>query len=101
MAGQVVEMDYPVMQSVANGFRTQADIMNAIGKALVLMFEALEKALTFLAIGAYFGRCKDATKKKTEELVKTLQEFGTDIDKAVEDHQKGDITGKSYFGKKG
>jgi hypothetical protein len=101
MAGQVVEMDYPVMQSVAKGFRTQADVMNAIGKALVLMFEALELALSFIGLGAYFGRCKDATKKKTEELVKTLQEFGGDIDQAVEDHKKGDVTGKSYFGKKG
>ncbi len=101
MAGQVVEMDYPVMQNVAKGFRTQADFMNAIGKALVLMFEALEKALSFIGLGAYFGRCKDATKKKTEELVKTLQEFGSDIDQAVEDHKKGDFEGKSYFGKKG
>jgi len=101
MAGQVVEMDYPVMQNVAKGFRTQADVMNAIGKALVLMFEALEKALTFIGLGAYFGRCKDATKKKTEELVKTLQEFGQDIDNAVNDHKKGDFEGKSYFGNKG
>jgi len=69
MAGQVVEMDYPVMQSVAKGFRTQADIMNAIGKALVMMFESLEKSLWFTGLGAYFGRCKDATKQKTKELV--------------------------------
>ena len=101
MAGQVVEMDYPVMQNVAKGFRTQADVMNAIGKALVVMFEALEKALWFTGLGAYFGRCKDATKKKTEELVKTLNEFGKDIDDAVNDHKKGDFEGKSYFGKKG
>ena len=101
MAGQVVEMDYPVMQNVAKGFRTQADVMNAIGKALVVMFEALEKALWFVGLGAYFGRCKDATKKKTEELVKTLNEFGKDIDDAVNDHKKGDFEGKSYFGNKG
>ena len=101
MAGQVVEMDYPVMQNVAKGFRTQADIMNAIGTAAVLMFESLEKALWFTGLGAYFGRCKDATRQKTKELVETLNEFGTDIDQAVEDHKKGDVTGKSYFGKKG
>ena len=101
MAGQVVEMDYPVMQSVAKGFRTQADVMNAIGKALVLMFEALEIALSFIGLGEYFGRCKDATKKKTKELVDHLNEFGKDIDAAVKDHKDGDFEGKSYFGKQG
>lgn len=101
MAGQVVEMDYPVMQSVAKAFRTQADVMNAVGKAAVLLFEALEKALSFIGLGAYYGRCKDATRKKTDELVKTLNEFGDDIDAAIQDHKKGDFQGKSYFGKKG
>jgi hypothetical protein len=101
MAGQVVEMDYPVMQSVAKSFRTQADVMNAVGKAAVLLFESLEKALWFTGLGAYFGRCKDATRTKTAELVKVLKEFGSDIDAAIGDHKKGDFEGKSYFGKKG
>jgi hypothetical protein len=48
---------------------------------------------------AYFGRCR--CHEEDQELVKTLQEFGEDIDKAVKDHKDGDFEGKSYFGKKG
>jgi hypothetical protein len=99
MAGQVVEMDYPVMQNVAKGFRTQADVITAIGKVAVAMFEALEKALWFTGLGAYFGRCKEAVKKKSKELADTLNEFGKDIDGAIKDHKDGDFEGKSYFGK--
>jgi hypothetical protein len=101
MAGQIVEMDYPTMQNVAKGFRTQAEVMNVIGKTAVALFESLEKSLWFTGLGAYFGRCKEATKKKTKELVDHLNEFGKDIDDAVQDHKNGDFEGKSYFGKQG
>jgi formylmethanofuran dehydrogenase subunit B len=98
MAGQVVEMDYPTMQSVAKGFRTVADTMNVIGKTMEKLFEALELALSFVGLGAYYGQCKEATKKKTKELVDHLNEFAKDIDEAVKDHKNGDFEGKSYFG---
>jgi len=99
MAGRIVEMDYPVMQNVAKGFRAQADVITAIGKAAVAMFAALEKAMWWNAMGAYFGRCKQAVKKKSKQLADTLKEFGKDIDDAIQDHKNGDYEGKSYFGK--
>jgi len=100
MAGQVVMMDYPVMQNVAKGFRTQADIITAIGKVAVIHFALLEAgALWFTPLARYFARCKEAVKKKSKELADTLKEFGSDIDGAVKDHRDGDFEGKSYFGK--
>jgi hypothetical protein len=100
MAGQVVQMDYPVVQSTAKGFRTQADIVTAIGKAAVAIFAALEASSFFFPpLAKYYGRCKDAVNKKSKELADTLKEFGTDLDQAVQDHKNGDFEGKSYFGK--
>ena len=100
MAGQIVQMDYPVMQSVAKGFRVQADIITAIGKAAVALFATLEAgALYFTPLARYFARCKTAVRKKSKELADTLKEFGKDIDDAIQDHKNGDFEGKSYFGK--
>jgi hypothetical protein len=100
MAGQVVQMDYPVMQSVAKGFRTQADTVTTIGKIAVQVFQGLESANFWCPpLAKYFGMCKDAVNKKSKELADTLKEFGGDVDQAVQDHKNGDFEGKSYFGK--
>ena len=100
MAGQVVQMDYPVVQSTAQGFRQQADVILGVGKAAVAIFTMLEaSALLCPPLAAYYGRCKDAVDKKSKELSDTLKEFGSDLDNAVKDHKGGDTSGKSYFGK--
>ena len=100
MAGQVIQMDYPVVQSTAEGFRTQSDVILGVGRAAVVLFTVLE-ATSFMCppMAQYYGRCKDAVDKKSKELSKTLLEFGSDLDAAVKDHQNGDSSGKSYFGK--
>lgn len=100
MAGQIVQMDYPVVQSTAKGFRQQADVVTNIGKIAVGIFTALEASSFFFPpLAKYYGRCKDAVKKKSKELADTLKEFGADLDQAVKDHKEGDFEGKSYFGK--
>lgn len=100
MAGQVIQMDYPVMQSTAKGFRNQSDVVKAIGQAAVALFTALEAGSFWCPpIAQYYGRCKDAVKTKSKELSDTLTEFATDLDQAVQDHKNGDSEGKSYFGK--
>jgi hypothetical protein len=101
MAGQVVQMDYPVVQSTAQGFRQQADVILGVGKAAVAIFGMLEAANAFWCppMSKYYGMCKDAVDKKSKELSDTLKEFGTDLDEAVKDHKGGDTSGKSYFGK--
>jgi hypothetical protein len=100
MAGQVVQMDYPVVQSTAQGFRQQSEFIQGVGKAAVITFGVLE-ASAFLCppLARYYARCKDAVEKKTKELSDTLLEFAKDLDLAVKDHQNGDSSGKSYFGK--
>jgi len=100
MAGQVVQMDYPVVQSTAQGFRQQADVVTGIGKAAVAIFAMLEASSFFCPpMAQYYQRCKEAVDKKSKELADTLKEFGTDLDNAVTDHRNGDSSGKSYFGK--
>ncbi|HKY84765.1 MAG TPA: hypothetical protein VJ160_08070 [Anaerolineales bacterium] len=101
MAGQVVEMDYAVIQSTAKGFRGQSDIALAIGKAGVALFTGLEAgSMWFPPMKAYYGRCKRAVDKKSKELSKTLLEFADDLELAVKDHKTGDFEGKKYFGPK-
>jgi hypothetical protein len=94
-------MDYPVVQSTAQGFRQEADKILNIGKAAVQIFGFLESANSFWCppMSKYYGMCKEAVDKKSKELSDTLKEFGTDLDAAVADHKGGDTSGKSYFGK--
>lgn len=100
MAGQVVQMDYPVIQTTAKGFRTQSDVILTIGKVAVGIFTGLEAgSFMFPPMAQYYGRCKRAVDKKSKELSKTLLEFASDLDQAVKDHKNGDFEGKSYFGK--
>jgi hypothetical protein len=100
MAGQKVEMDYPVVQSTAQGFRQQSDVILGVGKAAVAIFTLLEaSAFWNPPMAQFYGRCKTAVDKKSKELSDTLKEFGSDLDSAVTDHKSGDTSGKSYFGK--
>lgn len=99
MAGQVVQMDYPVVQSTAKGFKQQSDIVLGIGKAAVAIFASLEAGMFWCPpMAQYYRMCREAVDKKSKELSKTLEEFATDLERAVADHKKGDTTGKTYFG---
>ena len=99
MAGQVVQMDYPVVQSTAQGFRQQADVILGVGKAAVAIFGFLESANAFWCppMSKYYGMCKDAVDKKSKELSKTLIEFADDLKTAVELHKSGDTSGAGKF----
>jgi len=100
MAGQVVQMDYPVVQSTEKGFRQQSDIVLGIGKAAVAIFATLEAGSFWCPpMAQYYRRVREAVDKKSKELSKTLLEFANDLKLAVDDHKKGDYSGKSYFGK--
>jgi len=100
MAGQVVEMDYPVIQNTAKGFRRESDVILTIGKVAVGIFTGLEAgSFMFPPMKEYYGRCKRAVDKKSKELSKTLLEFADDLDLAVKDHKTGDFEGKKYFGR--
>ena len=99
MAGQMVEMDYGVVQKTAAGFRQQSDVILGVGKAAVAIFGFLEAANTFWCppLAKYYGMCKDAVDKKSKELSKTLIEFADDLKTAVELHKSGDTSGAGKF----
>ena len=98
MAGQMVEMDYPVVQKTEAGFRQQSDVILGVGKAAVGIFTLLEMtAIWNPPLKAYYGRCKDAVDKKSKELSKMLIEFADDLSTAKELHKSGDTSGAGKF----
>jgi len=100
MAGQVIQMDYPVVQATSKTFRGQSQIILGIGKASEAQFTILEMGAFWCPpLAQYYKMCKENVKKKTKELSDTLLEFAGDLDQAVQDHKNGDSEGKSYFGK--
>ena len=100
MAGQVVRMDYPVVQTTEKGFRQQSDIILNVGKVAVGIFASLEAGMFWCPpMAQYYRQCREAVDKKSKELSKTLLEFADDLKAAVDDHKSGDTSGKSYFGK--
>jgi hypothetical protein len=98
MAGQMVKMDYPVVQTTEKGFRQQSDVILNVGKAAVAMFTVLEMT-SFMCppMAQFYGRCKDAVDKKSKELSKTLIEFADDLKEAVALHQGADTSGEGKF----
>lgn len=99
MAGQVVQMDYAVIGEVSKGFGTAADVLTTVGKVLevligILRATAFFSAGTSLALANYL----DVIKGKVNNLAKICKEFNGDLARAIDDHRKGDVQGKRYFG---
>lgn len=99
MAGNIVQMDYGVMDSVASGFMQQADTLEKIGKALDAAIQIL-RATAFLSGGTALALANylENIMKKVNKLLKLCKEFSGDLSRAVKDHKAGDLKGKSYFG---
>lgn len=94
-----VKMDYGVMQSAIDVFKTVSDMLKTVIKVLttligILRASAFFSAGTSLALANYLENIKNAI----EKLVKIVDEFATDLSRAIDDHKKGDVVGKSYFG---
>ena len=99
MAGQVVQMDYAVVTDVSKGFSTSEQVLTTVGRVLevligILRATAFFSAGTSLALANYL----DVIKGKVNNLAKVCKEFAGDLSRAVDDHKKGDIQGKRYFG---
>lgn len=99
MAGDVVQMDYEVMMNVSKGFETQASALEKVSKVLQALINIL-RTMAFLSGGtaAALARYYEVIKQKIDILAKLCREFSSDLARAVDDHKKGDIKGKSYFG---
>lgn len=99
MASTVVEMDYDVMNAVSKGFKGVATSLKAIGKALEVAIQIL-RAAAFASMGTSLALANylDVIKQKVEKLAGICEEFATDLAQAINDHRKGDVRGKRYFG---
>ena len=94
-----VEMDHNVVGQAAKMFMTTADMLKNVAKILegliqMLRASAFFSAGTSLALANYFENIKNMI----NNLVKVCEELGGDLMRAVEDHKRGDIRGKRYFG---
>ena len=99
MAGQVVQMDYGVIGEVSKGFGTASTILTQAGKVLEVLIGLL-RATAFFSAGTSLALANylDVIKGKVNNLAKICREFSGDLARAIDDHKKGDVTGKRYFG---
>ncbi len=99
MAGQVVQMDYKVVDEVSKGFGTSKDVLTTVGKVLEALIQVLRAAaLLSLGTSAALAQYLENIKNKVNNLAKICGEFSTDLARAIDDHKKGDVQGKRYFG---
>lgn len=99
MATQVVEMDYNVIQAVSKGFAEAAETLRTMAKILEKAVQVLN-AMAFFSFGITkaLAQWLEGIQKAMENLAKICEEFSGDLARAIDDHKKGDIEGKSYFG---
>jgi hypothetical protein len=99
VATQVVEMDYSVIQAVSKGFGEAAESLRTMAKILEKAVQVLN-AMAFFSMGITkaLAQWLEGIQKAMENLAKVCEEFSEDLARAIDDHKKGDIEGKSYFG---
>jgi hypothetical protein len=92
-------MDYGVIGEVSKGFGTAADILTQAGKVLEVLIGLL-RATAFFSAGTSLALANylDVIKGKVNNLAKICKEFNGDLARAIDDHKKGDVQGKKYFG---
>lgn len=99
MATQVVQMDYKVVGEVSKGFALSRDMLNAVAKVLEVLIEVL-RSLAFVSLGTTeaLAQYLENIKSKIQNLANICNEFSNDLAQAIDDHKRGDIKGKHYFG---
>jgi hypothetical protein len=98
MATQVVQMEYDVIQSVADGMMTAKDVVLAVAQAMHMILEGF-KMSSFLCppLIVYYTQWQELIKKKSKTLADKLEEMSNDLKLAIGDHKRGDVQGKAYF----
>ncbi len=99
MATQVVQMDYKVVGEVSKGFATSRDVLTTVGQVLEALIQVLRAAaLLSMGTSAALAQYLDNIKNKVNNLAKICNEFSNDLSRAIDDHKRGDVQGKRYFG---
>lgn len=99
MAKQVVQMDYSVIADVSRGFASARGILKNVSKVLsalvkILVGSAFLSFGTNLALARYLRNVNN----KIKHLANVCGEFSGDLAQAIEDHKRGEVKGKRYFG---
>ena len=99
MAGQVVQMDYAVIGDVSKGFNVASQALKVVSTVLKALVESLRMA-SFASFGTSMAlaRYYDVIRQKVDKLSKMCDEFSGDLAGAINDHKRGDVQGKRYFG---
>jgi|GEM_PF-1226506 len=99
MAGQVVQMDYAVIGDVAKGFDAASKMLKAISTVLQGLVNML-RTMSFMSAGtsAALAQYYDVIRQKIDKLATVCDNFSAKLLMAVNDHKRGDIQGKRYFG---
>lgn len=99
MAGQIVQMDYAVIGDVSKGFNVASQTLKVISTVLQALVASL-RAASFASFGtsAALAQYYDVIRQKIDKLSKVCDEFSGDLSNAINDHKKGDVQGKRYFG---
>jgi hypothetical protein len=92
-------MDYAVVGDVSKGFGVSGQTLTVVGKVLEVAIGIL-RATAFFSLGttAALAQYLDTIKQKVNALAKLCNEFSGDLSRAIDDHKKGDVQGKRYFG---
>lgn len=101
MADTVVQMDYSQIKQVSDAFNTEAETLRTVGQALNMAVQAL-RAMAFASMGTSLALANylEGIEKAVENLAKVCEDnFAKPLVVAIQDHQNGDVKGKSYFGR--
>ena len=94
-----VQMDYKVVGQASKMFSTTATMLKTVSKVLagliqILRASAFFSAGTSLALANYLENIKNMI----DNLVKVCEEFAGDLSRAINDHKRGEVDAKGYFG---
>jgi len=98
MAGQVTEMEIPVVRGMAKRFGTISDVLKTVSKTL----EAIGNGLKFLSFIGVVGAAMaihfiETIRPPIDQLSQKCSELSGDLGASVEAFARGDAEGKTKF----
>lgn len=93
-----VSMDYDVVQSMSDGFRTASETLEAVSTALEVAI-AILKATAFLGLvgNAALAQYLEGIKPNVDRLAATCDEMSMDLIGAIVSLRDGDSSGSQRF----
>jgi hypothetical protein len=93
-----VSMDFDVVQTMADGFRTASETLEAVSTALQVAIGIL-KATAFLGLvgNAALAMYLEGIKPNVDKLAATCDELNLDLIGAIASLRDGDVSGSQRF----